>query len=52
MGRRALNDIEAGEGRFGGRVQVLVGYILGIVGTCLMVVFGVLFLLIAIRGRS
>ncbi|MGW4241105.1 DUF4190 domain-containing protein [Nocardia sp. NPDC004722] len=52
MGRRALNDIEAGGGRFGGRVQVLVGYLLGIVGTCFMVVLGVLFLLMAISGRA
>ncbi|MFJ9363283.1 DUF4190 domain-containing protein [Nocardia sp. NPDC101769] len=52
LGRRALNEIEEGGGRFGGRVQVVVGYVLGVVGTCLMVVFACIFLLMAISGRA
>ncbi|MFF2553094.1 DUF4190 domain-containing protein [Nocardia sp. NPDC058058] len=52
LGRRALNDIEASGGAYGGRVQVVVGYVLGIIGTILMVVFGILFLLLAIGGRG
>ncbi|MFE3027469.1 DUF4190 domain-containing protein [Nocardia tengchongensis] len=52
LGRRALNDIEAGEGRFGGRVQVVVGYVLGVIGTCLMVIFGGVFLMMALSGRA
>ncbi|MEU1426133.1 DUF4190 domain-containing protein [Nocardia sp. NPDC056611] len=52
LGRRALNDIEEGGGRFGGRVQVLVGYVLGIIGTFMMVVFGSIFLMMVISGRA
>lgn len=52
LGRRALNDIEMGEGRFGGRVQVVVGYVLGVIGTCLMVIFGGIFLMMALSGRA
>ncbi|WP_067569001.1 DUF4190 domain-containing protein [Nocardia acidivorans] len=52
LGRRALNDIEASGGAYGGRVQVMVGYVLGIIGTILMVIFGILFLLLAISGRA
>ncbi|WP_067531451.1 DUF4190 domain-containing protein [Nocardia crassostreae] len=52
MGRRALNDIEASGGEYGGRVQLVVGYVLGIVGTVLMICMGVLFLLMVIGGNS
>ncbi|MCU1639756.1 MULTISPECIES: DUF4190 domain-containing protein [unclassified Nocardia] len=52
MGRRALNEIEASGGAYGGRVQVVVGYVLGIVGTIFMVLFGILFLMMVVSGRA
>ncbi|WP_306363821.1 DUF4190 domain-containing protein [Nocardia sp. CC227C] len=52
LGRRALNDIEASGGAVGGRVQVLVGYVLGIIGTILMVLVAFLFLMMLISGRA
>ncbi|MFG1797007.1 DUF4190 domain-containing protein [Nocardia sp. NPDC049149] len=52
MGKRALDQIEESHGAYGGRVQVMVGYILGIIGTILMVIFGVLFFLILIGGNA
>ncbi|WP_280269465.1 DUF4190 domain-containing protein [Nocardia wallacei] len=52
MGKRALDQIEVSGGAIGGRMQVLVGYILGIVGTVLMVLVGILFLLMLIGGNA
>ncbi|MFE7801624.1 DUF4190 domain-containing protein [Nocardia sp. NPDC057440] len=52
LGKRALDQIEESGGAFGGRVQVMVGYILGIVGTILMVCWAVLFLLVMINGNA
>ncbi|GAA5048368.1 DUF4190 domain-containing protein [Nocardia callitridis] len=49
LGKRALNQIEESGGALGGRTQVLVGYILGVVGTIFMVIFAVLFMLVALR---
>lgn len=37
MGRRALNEIDASGGTVGGRSNVLVGYILGIIGSVLLI---------------
>ncbi len=45
MGRRALDEIERSGGAYGGRSQVMTGYLFGIVGTCLMVVIAGLYLL-------
>jgi hypothetical protein len=52
LGKRALDQIEDSGGGFGGRAQVLVGYILGIVGTILMICMAVVFLMILIGGRA
>ncbi|MEU6828483.1 DUF4190 domain-containing protein [Nocardia beijingensis] len=52
LGRRALDQIEESGGAYGGRTQVMVGYILGVVGTVLMIIFAVLFLLILFGGNA
>jgi hypothetical protein len=49
MGKRTVAEIDASGGRLGGRGQAQTGYILGIVGTCLLGV-GVVFLLIWFVG--
>lgn len=46
MGKRALNQIEWSQGTIGGRSQILVGYVLGIVATVLMVLYACVFLLL------
>lgn len=50
MGKRALDQIELSGGTIGGRSQVLVGYIIGIIGTLMMVVTACIFLLVLIGG--
>ncbi|WP_406235705.1 DUF4190 domain-containing protein [Nocardia sp. NBC_01009] len=52
LGKRALDQIEESGGAYGGRVQVMVGYVLGIVGTILMVCWAVLVLMIMINGNA
>ncbi|WP_054816655.1 DUF4190 domain-containing protein [Nocardia arizonensis] len=52
LGRRALDQIEESGGAYGGRAQVLVGYVLGVIGTILMIVMAVLFLLIMLGGNA
>lgn len=52
LGKRALDQIEESGGAYGGRAQVMVGFILGIVGTILMVIWATAFLLILIGGRA
>ncbi|MEV6325044.1 DUF4190 domain-containing protein [Nocardia sp. NPDC051787] len=62
LGRRALNDIEdsleaAAKGTgpvqpYGGRAQVMVGYILGIIGTVFMIIFALLFLFMLLGGNA
>ncbi len=52
LGRRALSEIEESHGGYGGRAQVLVGYVLGVVATILMVCMAIIFLLILITGRA
>ncbi|WP_067668246.1 DUF4190 domain-containing protein [Nocardia miyunensis] len=59
LGRQALNQIEesdqlhrAGAVTYGGRSQILVGYVLGIIGTILMVLVAIIFLLMVIGGRA
>ena len=51
MGKRALDQIEMSGGVIGGRSQVLVGYVIGIVGTVMMVVVAGIFLLMLISGN-
>lgn len=50
LGKRALDQIEASGGGFGGRSQVVIGYMLGIVGTVLMVIMAILFILVALNS--
>jgi len=45
MGKKTLNEIDASQGRLGGRGAAQAGYILGIVGTVLLAL-SVLFLVI------
>jgi len=47
IGRRVKKEIDESGGQYAGSSQVQVGYILGIVGTCLMIV-GVLFFVVYI----
>lgn len=47
-----MSDIDASGGAYGGRVQVMVGYILGIVGTILMIFVAFLFLMMLIGGNA
>jgi hypothetical protein len=44
-GARVKREIDASGGRYGGRSQVQVGYVLGIVGSCLLILYvlGLLF---------
>ena len=51
IGRRALTEIDASGGRWGGRTMVQIGYILGIVGSCILilgVVGGLAYLVVVI----
>jgi len=50
LGKRALDQIEASGGAVGGRAQVLVGYVLGVIGTILMICMAVLFGLVLLGG--
>ncbi|MFR9771296.1 DUF4190 domain-containing protein [Nocardia sp. SC052] len=52
LGRRALDQIEESGGAYGGRAQVVVGYVLGVIGTVLMIVFALLFLFIVLGGNA
>ncbi|TQM29135.1 DUF4190 domain-containing protein [Nocardia bhagyanarayanae] len=52
LGKRALDQIEDSGGALGGRAQVLVGYVLGVIGTVLMVLMAILFLLIVLGGNA
>ncbi|WP_069165509.1 DUF4190 domain-containing protein [Nocardia altamirensis] len=53
MGKKALNEIDASGGTIGGRTNVMVGYVCGIISTCLIVVsllFLALFLVLGLVG--
>jgi hypothetical protein len=47
MGVRALHEIDASGGYYGGRTQARLGMLLGIIGTILMIVMCLLYLLAA-----
>jgi TRAP-type C4-dicarboxylate transport system permease small subunit len=47
MGKKTMNEIDASGGQLGGRGMAQAGYIMGIIGTVLLAL-GVLFFLIAI----
>lgn len=50
IGKKAVTEIDASGGRYGGRGQAQAGYILGIVGTVLLVLGLVFFIVAAITG--
>ena len=50
IGKKAVNEIDASGGRLGGRGQAQAGYILGIVGTVLLILAVLFFILAAITG--
>lgn len=52
LGRRAMSEIDASGGAIGGRIQVMVGYVLGIIGTILMIFMAFLFLMMLIGGNA
>ncbi|MBH0778526.1 DUF4190 domain-containing protein [Nocardia bovistercoris] len=52
LGRRALDQIEESGGGYGGRAQVLVGYVLGVIGTILMIIMAIFFILILLTGNA
>lgn len=45
MGRRARDEIDASNGGLGGRTQVTVGYVCGIVATCLLLLYVAIFVI-------
>lgn len=58
MGKRSVAEIDASGGRLGGRGQAQTGYILGIVGTCLLglglvvLVFYFVFVVLVLGGMA
>lgn len=53
MGKRALNEIDASGGALGGRSNVMVGYVCGIIASALIIIsiiFIVLFVLLGLVG--
>ncbi|WP_040794222.1 hypothetical protein [Nocardia higoensis] len=50
LGKRALDQIESSGGAIGGRVQVTVGYTLGVIGTILMICMAVFFGMMVLGG--
>ncbi|WP_216896262.1 DUF4190 domain-containing protein [Nocardia alni] len=52
MGKRALDQIERSGGALGGRSQVVIGYVLGVVGTILMVIVAIIYLMLLVGGHG
>jgi uncharacterized membrane protein YjgN (DUF898 family) len=50
IGKRAVNEIDASGGQLGGRGTAQAGYILGIIGTILLIIGVVVFLLVLVLG--
>ena len=50
IGKKAVNEIDASGGRYGGRGQAQAGYILGIIGTVLLILGILFFILAAVTG--
>ncbi|MFE9579162.1 DUF4190 domain-containing protein [Nocardia sp. NPDC006044] len=53
MGKRALNEIDASGGALGGRSNVMVGYVCGIIASALIIIsilFIVLFVVLGVVG--
>lgn len=51
MAVRALHEIDASDGYFGGRTQARLGLVLGIIGTVGLIIMCFLFLVLLIRGH-
>jgi hypothetical protein len=49
-GKKAVSEIDASGGRLGGRGQAQAGYILGIIGTVLLILGLLFFILAAVTG--
>jgi len=43
IGKKAVNEIDASQGRLGGRGAAQAGYILGIIGTCILALYALFF---------
>ncbi|BDT84682.1 DUF4190 domain-containing protein [Nocardia cyriacigeorgica] len=52
LGKQALDQINDSHGALSGRAQVMVGYILGVIGTIMMIIWALLFLLILLGGNA
>ncbi|MGW5313059.1 DUF4190 domain-containing protein [Nocardia thailandica] len=50
MGKKALNEIDNSYGAYSGRTQVFIGYVIGIIGTILVVIMALLWLLVMCNG--
>ena len=50
IGKKAVNEIDASGGQYGGRGQAQAGYILGIIGTVLLILGIIFFIISAITG--
>ena len=50
IGKKAVSEIDASGGRMGGRGKAQAGYILGIVGTVLLILSLLFFILAAVTG--
>jgi uncharacterized membrane protein YjgN (DUF898 family) len=50
FGKQAVTEIDASGGRMGGRGQAQAGYILGIIGTILLILTIVFFVVLGITG--
>ena len=50
IGKKAVDEIDASRGMIGGRGAAQAGYILGIVGTCILAVYALALLLVLAFG--
>jgi hypothetical protein len=50
IGKKTVNEIDASGGQMGGRGQAQAGYILGIIGTVLLAISLVFFIIAALTG--
>ena len=52
IGRRAVKEIDASGGAYGGRAQAMVGYVLGLVTTILMIIGVVVVIVVVIIAAA
>lgn len=50
MGKKALNEIDNSYGAYSGRTQVFIGYLIGVIGTILTLIWALLWLLVMCNG--